>query len=158
MSCRLFVFNGLCLVSYVIWLELDTLAWTISVDFVSFAFFTGEAAKIYFQYSNENGSAFAVEKCDKNNHNQKLISGGSLKIYSENGKSETDMTSFKQGTSMTVFVGDWVRPDKRCPCIFYSCHLPKLMTHPIVCHFLQWKWLWNSYIRIKAWWDSWCAY
>ena len=103
MSCRLFVFNGLCLVSYVIWLELDTLAWTISVDFVSFAFFTGEAAKIYFQYSNENGSAFAVEKCDKNNHNQKLISGGSLKIYSENGKSETDMTSFKQGTSMTVF-------------------------------------------------------
>ena len=103
MSCRLFVFNGLCLVSYVIWLELDTLAWTISVDFVSFAFFTGEAAKIYFQYSNENGSAFAVEKCDKNNHNQKLISGGSLKIYSENGKSETDMTSFKQGTSITVF-------------------------------------------------------
>ena len=72
-----------------------------SIDFVSFAFlFTGEAAKIYIQYSNENGSAFAVEKCDKsdNNHNQKLMPGGSLKIYSENGKSETEMTSFKQGT------------------------------------------------------------
>ena len=90
--------------SYVIWLELDTLAWTISVDFVSFAFFTGEAAKIYFQYSNENGSAFAVENCDKsdNNHNQKLISGDSLKIYSENGKSETDMTSFEHGTVLFV--------------------------------------------------------
>lgn len=86
--------------SYVIWLGLHTLASTISLNFVSFAFFTGEAAKIYIQYSNENGSAFAVEKCDTsdNNHNQKLMSGGSLKIYSENGKSETDMTSFKQGT------------------------------------------------------------
>ena len=95
MSCRLFVFNGLCLVSYVIWLGLHTLASTISLNFVSFAFFTGEAAKIYIQYSNENGSAFAVEKCDKsdNNHNQT-----SLKIYSENGKSETEMTSFNQGT------------------------------------------------------------
>ena len=100
----------LCLMDSVLWamlfdwMELDTLAWTISVDFVSFAFFTGEAAKIYFQYSNENGSAFAVENCDKsdNNHNQKLISGDSLKIYSENGKSETDMTSCEHGTVLFV--------------------------------------------------------
>ena len=67
---------------------------------MSFAFFAGEPAKIYIQYSNENGSAFAVDKCDKsdNNQNQKLIPGSSLKIYSENGKSDPDMTSFKQGT------------------------------------------------------------
>ena len=167
MSCRLFVFNGLCLVSYVIWLELHTLASTISLNFVSFAFFTGEAAKIYIQYSNENGSAFAVEKCDKSdngNHNPLMSGGGSLKIYSENGKSETDMTSFKQGTVDFVLLfhnfvrcghklqdttllcfcnilfisrplGDWLRPDIRCPCLFYSFTLlQKLMTHPIVCH------------------------
>ena len=158
MSCRLFVFNGLCLVSYVIWLGLHTLASTISLNFVSFAFFTGEAAKIYIQYSNENGSAFAVEKCDKsdNNHNQT-----SLKIYSENGKSETEMTSYNQGTVDFVLfpnsevrlqakrhrsvgflqyffhcpLGEWLRPDIRCPCLFYSFPLlPKLMTRPIVCH------------------------
>ena len=58
----------------------------------------GEEAKDYFQYSSENDTAFSNNIESDDNHNQKLMSGESLKIYSENGKTEPETTRLKEGT------------------------------------------------------------